>query len=125
MVMPWGKHKGVELRDVPGGYLFWALEEATLDRSLRRAIKSELARRFAPTGPSPAPSFRTGIIPAELRAMAKEIVKSGFRRVALVHHPDHGGTSTDMQRVLAACRALEALLDLSPVDTDTSDMPPF
>jgi hypothetical protein len=39
------------------------------------------------------------------------MVKAGFRKLALTHHPDHGGTVDAMRLLLEASRALEGLLD--------------
>ena len=108
MRMPWGKFRGEDLGDVPASYLAWAVEEATISRDLRTAIRDELARRFSLASPPP-PGNES--IPTALRPIAQELVKAGFRRLALVHHPDHGGSVDSMRLVLEASRALEVLLD--------------
>jgi len=38
-VMPFGKHKGRRIRDLPRDYLRWLLTRADISRSLRRAIE--------------------------------------------------------------------------------------
>lgn len=30
-VMPWGKHKGTKLEDIPASYLLWCLEQKWID----------------------------------------------------------------------------------------------
>lgn len=43
--MPFGKHRGVPLRDVPTSYLQWLSGRPDIDADLRRAIHSTLADR--------------------------------------------------------------------------------
>jgi len=109
MTMPWGKYRGKDLVEVPGSYLAWALERARLYPDLRTEIKDELARRFSQAAPRP-PRSPEGSIPSVLRPIAQELIKAGFRRLALVHHPDHGGSVDAMRLVLEASRVLEVLL---------------
>jgi Putative quorum-sensing-regulated virulence factor len=98
--LPFGKHKGVPLADVPRSYLEWALAEGVLrSEALRRAVQAELARRgsrgepapgdavqprprkagspaTAPTGPSPG-LLAPAVWPAEVRTAALHIVRVG------------------------------------------------
>lgn len=88
-VMPWGKHKGRPLADVPGSYLFWVLEECeSVDASLQRNIREELARRL----PKPPPSQPPSIID-------RSYILAWCRRAALACHPDHGGSVAAMKLV--------------------------
>jgi hypothetical protein len=48
LTLPFGKHKGRPLGDVPGDYLRWMLRECKLSSGLRAAVGAELATR-APT----------------------------------------------------------------------------
>jgi hypothetical protein len=43
--MPFGKHRGRELIDLPTGYLRWLVRECNLDDELDRSVRAELARR--------------------------------------------------------------------------------
>lgn len=43
--MPFGKYKGVRFRNVPTGYLRWALRESNLRGDLRLIVEMEVARR--------------------------------------------------------------------------------
>ena len=45
MRMPFGKHKGEDLTDVPLDYLKWAEENLQIDILLRREINHEIERR--------------------------------------------------------------------------------
>jgi hypothetical protein len=57
--MPFGKHAGKPLPDVPTDYLEWALKETKLGSGLRAAVVAELGQRgvavpAAQPGPPPA-----------------------------------------------------------------------
>jgi Putative quorum-sensing-regulated virulence factor len=46
--LPFGRHRGIPLADVPMGYLEWTLtERIPRSEALRRAVQAELARRAA------------------------------------------------------------------------------
>ena len=89
--MPWGKHQGKRLADVPASYLCWVLEESNADRSLKNAVCKELADRFATTHEQPAAQscYRCNRVAGELESV--------FRKASLVCHPDRGGTHDSMQ----------------------------
>jgi hypothetical protein len=53
-ILPFGKHKGQPLADVPGDYLRWALLTVKLSSGLRTAVADELTRRGVPV-PAPPP----------------------------------------------------------------------
>lgn len=44
MIMPWGKHKGVALEDIPSPYLVWLCDHSE-DSDLVRAAQTELKYR--------------------------------------------------------------------------------
>jgi hypothetical protein len=55
--MPWGKHRGRHIGDVPRGYLIWLIEEAErLDAGLRANIVDELLTRICRYREPPPPS---------------------------------------------------------------------
>lgn len=88
-VMPFGKHRGHYLRDIPGGYLFWVIEECEqCNPELRVAIRQELARRILPRTYSP-----------QRTVVDREKVLDWCRRAALACHPDHGGNTKAMKLV--------------------------
>jgi hypothetical protein len=103
--MPWGKHRGKPLSEVPISYLAWVLESCTPTRTLQQAIAVEVARRLdLPRLELPSP------VPIALRRTARKIVKAGFRAAAIKAHPDQGGTHEAMRQVLEAKDALERVL---------------
>lgn len=79
--MPFGKYRGSPLRDVPNNYLRWVVMIA--QEPLRSAVELELATRRDPTSPDPV--------------LVTVIINSGFRQLALQHHPDQGGDLKTMQ----------------------------
>lgn len=53
--MPFGKHRGKPLGEIPDGYLLWLLREAKLSSGLRLAVGNELRRRSVEAPPPPPP----------------------------------------------------------------------
>jgi len=43
--MPFGKYKGKRFRDIPTGYLRWALRETKMRGALRATVEIEVSRR--------------------------------------------------------------------------------
>ena len=85
--MPFGKHKGEYLDDIPGDYLEWVLENCELNPYLRTAIENSLDPPVKLTG--------SEITQAKL--------EQWYRTMALRFHPDKGGTDEQM-KVVNACR---------------------
>jgi hypothetical protein len=102
MRMPFGRFKGVLIGDLPDDYLEWLRGLDNLREPLRDAVEAEWAARFA------APDEPT-IDPA-VRAMASEIVSVGYRQLAMVHHPDRGGSHTAMTVLNAAATWLRQVV---------------
>ncbi len=101
MIMPWGKHRGVPLDQVPLGYLGWVLEAGYAERTpaLLTAIRIEVAQRLNLRPPPPPPSGRVGPPPQELAPVLGELVATGYKHLALKAHPDRGGSTAAMQRL--------------------------
>lgn len=89
----WGKYKGEPVRDVPDEYLIYIIgsSEATIDQ-----LQQELDRRAQVASAS--------------QSWAQRIVEAGFRTMAKQHHPDHGGSHSDMQELNAAAAALREIV---------------
>src|SRR5579863_1825300 len=93
MVLTYGKHRGSDIRDVPREYLEWLLHSS---QETVVAIEAELERR-------------------DLAEMAdaswvEKIIRTGFRTLALQHHPDRGGDAAKMRDLLAAHDRLQSML---------------
>lgn len=93
--MPFGKHKGLPVAELPDDYLRWLWEDVELRDPLRSAVFNVYHARFV-QGPSSTPPRHA------VQAMANAIVTTGYRKLALDHHPDHGGDTGKMQTLNAA-----------------------
>ena len=94
MFMPFGKHVGCDIADIPDGYLRW-LHNRELWGPLRVAVDAEYLKRFA----APPPDNDSPPLQDDVRAMAAEMVRAGWRALAEKHHPDKGGETYEMQLV--------------------------
>jgi hypothetical protein len=89
--MPFGKYKNQPLNTIPEGYLVWLIEEVNLKPRLRSQVHEELLRRQGGySTPEPAPKEPNG-------SGVREVVAGWFRKLALKHHPDRGGSDLAMQ----------------------------
>jgi uncharacterized protein (DUF3820 family) len=85
MEMPFGKHKGTKLEDIPKHYLLWVLDHCVFKSpTLKGEIEKILGLEVAPThGPRPS----------------VEDLKPVYRRMASKYHPDRGGSTEAMVAV--------------------------
>lgn len=95
MEMPFGKHKGKLLAEVPTDYLEWVLTLKELNHRLRFAIECELEFRDARVRPRPNPQPKRDESRVDLSAM----VEKWYRRLAVEFHPDHGGSDAAMKAI--------------------------
>ena len=108
--MPFGKHRGQPLDEVPLSYLGWLLEGADFlgrYRGLREAIEDEIRERV---GPRWAPPPRPVPWQCPEPGLARELVAAGRRAMALRHHPDRGGDTEQMKRTNVVADWLDARL---------------
>jgi hypothetical protein len=101
--MPFGKHRGVCVSELPDAYLDW-LRTRELREPLRSAVLVEWRWRFADDDP----------VPADTRRMAESIIATGYRTLALEHHPDRGGSTQTMQSVNEAATWLRRAVRVVP-----------
>ena len=120
MKVPFGKHKGRDLREVPDDYLAWMFDLTDLRPSLAAAVKAEFYRRFPQKAPGagarqPNDSGRatygrsTMVVPSELRPVAEELITAGLKVLARKYHPDAGGNHEAMVRTNEVARLLRNL----------------
>jgi len=109
--MPFGKHKGEDIRTLPDGYLNWLYRSADLYGDLAAAVEFEWRLRNEepyeePDEPDePAAGDFALADPAD-RALLAELVSAGFRALAMKYHPDRGG---DPERMVRLNRLMERL----------------
>ena len=101
--MPFGMFKGRLLSDLPDDYLEWLLTIDLRD-PLRTHVEAEIEDREAVATKSKS-------IGKDERRMAEEIITTGFRAMAKVHHPDKGGSTKAMQALNAANQWLKNIIN--------------
>jgi uncharacterized protein (DUF3820 family) len=93
MIMPFGKHAGERVEDLPTDYLHWCLKNvAKLDPRLRKAMETTLGMPAS----QPAADIKPVVAKVEDR------LKMWYRRATMKYHPDRGG-SNEIQRVVNEC----------------------
>jgi hypothetical protein len=104
--MPFGKHVGQKITDVPSSYLGWALQNCSrLTQSFREAIEAELASRHdRQTAP---PSSSSSSSPA---LVLEPVIKKWHSELVMRNHPDRGGSVVVMQALNDAVDRLKKLL---------------
>jgi len=103
--MPFGRHRGTPLSEVPLDYLLW-IRDRDLREPLRTRVHLECERRLdGERGAAPAPALPLDVVDAAAR-----IVSAGLRAEAKRVHPDLGGTNADMLGVNRAAEVLREML---------------
>jgi hypothetical protein len=103
--MPFGKHRGQPLTDIPTSYLAWAVRTCDLSEWLREAVVAELKRRGVRCG-DPASDAPPAAAPVKWDGL----VSRWYRELTLKWHPDKGGTKEAMQAVNDAHDGLRKML---------------
>lgn len=85
MTMPFGKHKGEDLEDIPEPYLVWVLDHCELKSP---TLEAEI-KRVLGLGPSTDTFLRPSV----------DDLKPVYRRMASKYHPDRGGSTEAMVAV--------------------------
>lgn len=99
MEMPFGKHRGRPIEDIPTAYLKWLLTIELYD-VLRNAVEEELELRregFDRRRQQPPPPPTVD-------------VAAWYRRLSMRFHPDRGGSKDAMQAINAARELLEDMM---------------
>jgi hypothetical protein len=94
--MPFGKHRGERLEDVPFEYLEW-LTTLTLREPLRSQVEDEYERR------TDSQETKAAVIDSSI---VDELVGAGVRTLSTKYHPDLGG---DHDRMVAINQAADWL----------------
>jgi hypothetical protein len=105
MKMPFGKYRGLPLRDLPDDYIDWLHSLDDLHGRLRREVDAEWQYRQL-QGESRRPVEHAPDLDAEDRALLAELIRAGYRSVAKKYHPDLGGNPETMVRLNALMERL-------------------
>lgn len=101
MQMPFGKHKGKDLREVPDDYLLWVLDKCD---AASPTLKSAIRQRLGVGEPSPASAPPPGSGVA-----IEAVVRAWVRQMTLKYHPDRGGSHEAMIAVNDGAELLRRL----------------
>ena len=103
MDMPFGKHKGTPLDELPDDYLVWLYDLDNLFPPLRRAVDEEYESRWGPAWEAPPPpppvEPRATNLTTDENALLTEMLRAGYRALALKNHPDQGGSTGAMEKL--------------------------
>jgi putative quorum-sensing-regulated virulence factor len=91
--MPFGKHRGWPLADLPDDYVRWLRTLPDLREPLRSHIDEEWRVRWGAAHSSLPP------LPREVIPVAEAIISTGLRVLTREHHPDVGGKTSAMQKI--------------------------
>lgn len=86
MKMPFGKYRGVELRELPDDYLQWLYSEFDLKGRLKSAVYQEYKIRSS------------RITFDELNTLDGGKIKKIYYRLAMQYHPDKCGGNGDIMK---------------------------
>lgn len=107
MIMPFGKHKGQPVEDLPEDYLQWLKDNVELrSRRLKDAVDRALAGSKASRNPfysdsrqAPPRKPEWAIILGVSAAAGRLEIASAYRQRAMETHPDRGGTAAAFRRI--------------------------
>jgi hypothetical protein len=107
MKMPFGKHRGVDVSDLPNDYLIWLAEGANLFGPLRLEVQREYVARLHRAEPRNS-GATVRIADVEI---VRLVVNHGYRATAKLFHPDTtGGDAAMMTRLNAVVESLRSQL---------------
>lgn len=106
--MPFGKHKGRTLDEVPDAYLWWCLDNLDLWPLLREAIERRLG--LEPGGQAPPPTAQQQA-DHDAREEMLLVARAWYRSMCLRFHPDRGGSNEAMKALNEANLELIKLIE--------------
>jgi hypothetical protein len=110
--MPFGRHFGERVSELPTDYLRWLASSVDLYGGLRDAVHSELRRRRESARQTESTAAGGSVrVNAEDWPLFTRIIESGYRALALKCHPDHhGGDGAEMRSLNRAIERLREQL---------------
>lgn len=98
--MPFGKHKGEPLGEVPTDYLVWVHAKRIRNPPwLLGAVEAELQRRRNRDRYSSSPPPQQSQTTSGTSVQVADAVRRWFAKLALQYHPDRGGSVEAMRIV--------------------------
>jgi hypothetical protein len=89
--MPFGKHRGMLIEDLPLEYLEWLVDQDFVREPLNSKLRAEYERRAYSQENHRGACINPSIV--------DELVAAGLRSLALKYHPDRGGDHNQMVAV--------------------------
>ncbi len=89
MHMPFGRHRGQPLEEIPLDYLRWLHDSCDLREPLRSGVEVELDAREWDQSPDPLVST----------TISTDVIATWHRKMAVRFHPDKGGSHAAMVAV--------------------------
>lgn len=103
--MPFGKYKGIDVREIPDDYLEWVWRECTVTSLW---LKRYLEQMFGPMPNQAEPEVKR-VYESQTKVMIliDGVMKNWGRRLTLKYHPDRGGSHEQMLVVNEAVESLK------------------
>ena len=98
-IMPWGKHKGIPVCNLPDSYIWWLYGQDNITPfSLAQEVELLVMEKW------PYKFIRNEIVfekplPPDSADKFMGKAKSVFRKLSMQFHPDHGGNSEAMKAI--------------------------
>ena len=91
MRMPFGKHRGMAIQDLPPSYCHWVVTNC--DLTTWPGLKEELQEVLDNSGYQPRPPGNQQLV-TSLANDLRDIIKGWYPAAPLKNHPDRGGTNS-------------------------------
>ncbi len=112
MRMPFGKHKGKELEEIPESYLLWIYDHANFaSPTLRREIARIIGVDYS--DPNEVHGFGGQQRQQEKQqrvGLTTDDLDGWFRRLSRKFHPDRGGSNEAMKALLEGLEELKRMI---------------
>jgi|ERR1017187_7618189 hypothetical protein len=115
MKMPFGRHTGTDLTELPSQYLDW-LNKQELQPPLSHEVRRELERRKLGIELEPRLVSFPAVyvkIPREERELAKRMLNVGYRALARKLDPAKGGDPESMRRLFELAATVREQLEVA------------